>query len=224
MADRVTFTPGSAERIAKVVRIVEAGNRDATGFVAGPRLQGGAGKVFRVCTFTGSWSIGSSKTVTFKYQTTTPNTANAVNLFFPITASNASADCAIAKDGTGWYLIDIPFETATVSVAQVTATGIFATTTASTVVVQSTAQITFASGTQSENVVTDVSLSATLDTNDCSITIGKTLATATVSVAGNTQTATVVSATATGVSITSTATAIFVTQTATATVLRFKVT
>lgn len=107
MADRVTFTPGSAERIAKVVRIVEAGNRDATGYVPGPRLQGG-GKVFRVCKFTGSWSIDTSKTVTFLNQTATPNTVAATNLFATISGSTVTStflNCAIAKDGTAWYLI-----------------------------------------------------------------------------------------------------------------------
>jgi len=103
VADRVTFTPGSAERIAKVVRSVEAGNRDATGYVASPRLQGG-GKVFRVCTFTGSWSVGSSKTVTFRNQTATPNTVTASNLFWPV-PDGPTRDCAIAKEGTSWYLI-----------------------------------------------------------------------------------------------------------------------
>lgn len=104
MADRVTFTPGSAERIAKVVRIVEAGNRDATGYVPSPRLQGTGGKLFRVCTFTGAWSIGSTKTVTFKNQTATPNTASASNLFWPV-PDGPQRDCAIGKDGTAWYLI-----------------------------------------------------------------------------------------------------------------------
>jgi hypothetical protein len=103
--DRVVFTSGSADRIAKVVRRVEAGNRDATGYVPSPRLQGGgAGKVFRVCTFTGSWSVGSSKTVTFKNQTATPNTASASNLFWPV-PDGPQRDCAIAKDGTAWYLL-----------------------------------------------------------------------------------------------------------------------
>jgi len=224
VADRVTFTPGSADRIAKVVRTVEAGNRDATGYVASPRLQGVAGKVFRVCTFTGSWSVGSSKTVTFKYQTTTPNTASALNLFFPITETAAAADCAIAKDGTAWYLIDVPFQTATISIAQVTATGIFASTTASAVVVQSTASITFASGTANTSVLSGISLAATLNTNDCTITISQTSSTTNVVVAGSTATAIVVGATATAISISSAATAIFVTQTATAAVLTFKVT
>lgn len=106
--ERVTFTRPAAERIAKVVREVEAGDRDQAGLTFGNRSGGSSGKVFRVCTFTGAWSIGSTKNVTYKYQSTTPNTAAATNLFFPVT-STATLDCAIAKDGTAWFLVDVPF-------------------------------------------------------------------------------------------------------------------
>jgi len=104
---RVTFTKGAAERIGKVVREVEAGNRDLGPLTFGPRVGGAGGKTFRVCTFTGSWSINASKTVTFKNQTSTPNTVSAINLFAAVgnTASAIQRDCAIAKDGTSWYLI-----------------------------------------------------------------------------------------------------------------------
>lgn len=104
-SDRITFTRDSADRIAAAVRKVEIGDRTQSGptwdivDTPGPR------RVFRVCTFTGSWSIGASKTVTFRNQTTTPNTVAAVNLFANITAAASSRPCAIAKDGTAWYLI-----------------------------------------------------------------------------------------------------------------------
>jgi hypothetical protein len=62
-------------------------------------------KTFRVCTFTGSWAINAEKTVTFRGVTTTPNTVSAVNLFTEFTQTTATVDCAIAKDGTAWYLI-----------------------------------------------------------------------------------------------------------------------
>ena len=103
MADRVTFTPGSADRIAKVVRIVEAGNRDATGYVASPRLQGG-GASLKLCTFTGSWSVGSAKTLTLKNQTTTPNTVSAYNLHLGLEPASP-CDVLIGKAGTAWYLV-----------------------------------------------------------------------------------------------------------------------
>ena len=91
MADRVTFTPGSADRIAKVVRIVEAGNRDATGYVASPRLQGGGGGTpvrLAVWTATSSWfpiapwstsptTTAHVRTVQFVYPTATVSVGTA---------------------------------------------------------------------------------------------------------------------------------------------------
>lgn len=151
---RVTFTKGAAERIGRVVREVESGNRDLGPIEWGPRGVGGSsGRVFRVCTFTGAWPIGASKTVTFKHQTATPNTVSATNLFFPITntATANARDCAIAKDGTAWFLIDV-------RLAERTAV--------------------FVTGTAATSRLTDVTLSASLNTSACTITIGKTLVTA----------------------------------------------
>jgi hypothetical protein len=102
--ERVTFTRPAAERIAKVVRTVEAGDRDQAGLTFGNRVTGPSGKAFRVATFTGSWSINGTKTVTFRNQTTTPNTVAAVNLFWPI-PEGPQRDCSIARDGTAWYLL-----------------------------------------------------------------------------------------------------------------------
>jgi hypothetical protein len=101
--ERVTFTRPAAERIAKVVRAVEGGDRDQPGITYGsaPASQQ---KTFRVCTFTGAWSIGDTRSVTFKNQTTTPNTVSASNLFWPI-PEGPQRDCAIAKEGTAWYLL-----------------------------------------------------------------------------------------------------------------------
>ena len=67
-------------------------------------LQQPQSKTFRVCTFTGSWSINASKTVTFRNQTTTPNTVSAINLVCGLNPSG-SCDVSIAKDGTAWYLV-----------------------------------------------------------------------------------------------------------------------
>jgi hypothetical protein len=100
----VSFTRGAADRIAKVVRTVERGDTSAEGLRFGRPVGGEGAKSFRICTFTGSWSIDATKTVTFKNQTTTPNTVSAVNLFWPVPDSG-ERDCAIAKDGTAWYLL-----------------------------------------------------------------------------------------------------------------------
>jgi hypothetical protein len=103
---RVAFTKAAADRIGRVVREVEGGDRDNGPLTFGMRAVSSNAKVFRVATFTGSWSKGSSKTVTFKNQTSTPNTASATNLFAAIgTASQSTRNCAIAKEGTAWYLI-----------------------------------------------------------------------------------------------------------------------
>jgi hypothetical protein len=68
-------------------------------------VQGATDKVFRVCAFTGAWSKNTAKTVTFLGVTTTPNTVSATNLFANIATAASSRNCAIAKDGTAWYLI-----------------------------------------------------------------------------------------------------------------------
>jgi hypothetical protein len=106
--ERVVFTRPAAERISKAVRIVEAGDRDATGLRFGKPGDSSAGKVFRVCTFTGAWSKDAAKVVTFRGVTSTPNTAVAQNIFVAIsgtTSTSTTKNCAIAKDGTAWYLI-----------------------------------------------------------------------------------------------------------------------
>ena len=100
----VTFTRPAAERIAHVVRTVERSGRDTKGPVWNPRMEGGGGVFFHIGTFTGAWAISSVKVVTFKYQITTPNTVSASNLFWPI-PDGPQRDCAIAKEGTEWYLL-----------------------------------------------------------------------------------------------------------------------
>jgi hypothetical protein len=110
----VSFTRPAAERIGKAVRQVEAGNRDLGPLEWGPRGVAAA-RVFRVCTFTGSWAINSAKTVTFRNVTSTPNTVSATNLFLAL-PDRGSQPCGIAKDGTAWHLI------AYVPVTQATAT------------------------------------------------------------------------------------------------------
>ena len=102
---RVDFTRAAAERIANVVRIVETGDRDGAPLRFGRAIAAGGGAVFRVCTFTAAWSKNATKTVTLKYQASTPNTFVAVNLFAEIASSTATRNCAIAKEGTAWYLI-----------------------------------------------------------------------------------------------------------------------
>lgn len=67
-------------------------------------------KVFRVCTFTGSWAINSEKVVTFRGVTATPNTVSVTNLVYDL-PSQGEMPCNIAKDGTAWYLIGVKHTT-----------------------------------------------------------------------------------------------------------------
>lgn len=100
--EKVVFVRQAAERISKVVRTVEQGDRDGSPLTFRSVGGGGGDKVFRVCTFTGAWSINAQKTVMFLNQT---NTVVATNLFANIAQSGISRNCAIAKDGGTWYLV-----------------------------------------------------------------------------------------------------------------------
>jgi hypothetical protein len=102
--DPTQFTRESAERIANVVRAAELASPAARPLSFDPLVDGRKPKVFRMATFTGSWPMGGQKTVTFKNQTATPNTASVVNLFCGLSPSG-SCDASIAKEGTAWYLV-----------------------------------------------------------------------------------------------------------------------
>ena len=113
MADPVNFTRPAAERIAKAVRVVEFGNRDASGPVIDRPWYsdgGGAKSTFRMCTFTGTWTKGTAHVVTLYNVTHTPNTLTATNIFVDVQSGNISATsitaaCAIARYAGTWYLI-----------------------------------------------------------------------------------------------------------------------
>lgn len=107
MADLIQFDVPSGRRIGKAVRTVEAMYPRASPLTFAPVLEPPAkrGDVVKICTFTGSWAIDSSKVVTLKYQTATPNEYTAVNLFSNISVDCGQRNCAIAKSGTAWFLI-----------------------------------------------------------------------------------------------------------------------
>lgn len=76
---RVDFTRGAAERIARVVRLVEQGERDQTGPIYGLADEsgaGGGGGRIRLGTFTGPWPIDELKTVTLTSSTATYSVKN----------------------------------------------------------------------------------------------------------------------------------------------------
>jgi hypothetical protein len=173
MATPSVFDLASAQRIAAAVRKVEIGDRSESALRfrrVQPQQQR---KVFRIATFSGAWAINSTKTVTFKYQTSTPNTASVTNLFFPFPALPGTTDCAIAKDGTAWFLVDVPFETAT---------AVFITGTASQVIVDDVSiETAFSPTTTSVNIVSSISVAAALNTTDCAITVSTTQSTSSLS-------------------------------------------
>ena len=200
--DATQFTLESAERIGRVVRAAELGSPQARPLSFDRVDVFKNAKVFRVCTFTGAWQLGSAKTVTFKNVTSTPNTVSAVNLFFPLSAAPPAAlNCAVAKDGSQWYLVDIPFEEAT---------AVFVGSTQSVTYVTGTTAGTTIAGVETRNYVTDVAISASLNTSSCTITVGKTLTTAAASFVTRTASAVFASGTATASVIAGTYTAAYI--------------
>lgn len=104
----VKFSRASAQRIAKAVRHVEAGDRGQPPVKFEHQVIGA--KVFRICTFTGSWTKGTQHVTTFYNITSTPNTVAATNIFVDVNSCNtnstsATAACAIARYAGTWYLI-----------------------------------------------------------------------------------------------------------------------
>ena len=113
--ERVTFTRPAAERIAKAVRKVEQGDRGASP-LRFDRIGGDGGGVgIRACTFTGSWSIGETISVTFQGITATPNTAVATNQLFTIGDACTTQVAYIGKCSStepegavaAWHLLNV---------------------------------------------------------------------------------------------------------------------
>jgi hypothetical protein len=158
MAERFSFTRPATERIARVVRAVENARPGGEPLRARRILIDGKPKVFRVATFTGSWAINSTQTVTFTSNPTA--TVVATNLFFPVSGTAASSRaCAVAKDGTAWFLVDIPFRESTAVFGGSTQTAVSTTLT--------TSAMTYVTG-----------ISATLNTSNCQIVVSQATATA----------------------------------------------
>jgi hypothetical protein len=104
----VQFRLSDAERISKAVTLVEGMRRPRNPSVLSRSLSPDV--IYRICTFTGSWNVNEPKVVTFRNQTSPPNTAVAFNVIAHITGSTQTMTCAIAKEGTAWYLVDGPDE------------------------------------------------------------------------------------------------------------------
>jgi hypothetical protein len=99
--ERVTFTRQAADRIAKAVRAVEAGDRSQEPLTFDHPIPNRDASI-RSATFTGGWTIGSVKNITWKYRS---GTANAYNDLIDL--PNASArNCVVGREGTAWRLIN----------------------------------------------------------------------------------------------------------------------
>ena len=106
----VTFSRQAAQRIAKAVRTVEGGNRNQPG-IRFDHPMPSSGVTFQVATFTGAWSLNTSKTVEFYNITSTPNTASVTNLLLEVpalsTSTNSPTVCFIAKARGTWQLLNV---------------------------------------------------------------------------------------------------------------------
>lgn len=80
--EKVAFTRPAADRIARAVRIVEAGQRDAGPVNIDGRLQGYQSKDVRLCSWTGSWAPLTVKDITFA--TAPAVTVTARNVFMGV--------------------------------------------------------------------------------------------------------------------------------------------
>ena len=113
--ERVTFTRPAAERIAAVVREVEAGDRDIMPMGVGPRLQENSARI-RVATFTGVWATGTTHVVNLGAPsgTSTSSTAAAYNAFLPLYAESP-VQCLLGKprptSEATWHLLNVNLAT-----------------------------------------------------------------------------------------------------------------
>lgn len=103
--ERVTFTRPAADRIAKVVREVEQGDRGAEPLTF-RRFGGTPVPSVKHCRWTADWAIDSTATITL--MAATHVTATATNVFLGAGPGSGW----IARDGTaGWKLISVNLTT-----------------------------------------------------------------------------------------------------------------
>lgn len=109
--DRVDFTRGAAERIARAVRIVEQGDRNQSG-PTWERVDsggGGGGSQVRLGTISATWTKGTTATVTQikgDGSAISPTvTFTAENWFADVTVSSGTKKVACAKVDATWILI-----------------------------------------------------------------------------------------------------------------------
>ena len=135
----VSFTRPAAQRIARVVRTVEAGNRTQPGVEYDHPIYGGSPATIRTATFTGSWSIGSTKNVMFKYIS---GTANATNDLMNL-PSAGTRNCVIGREGTAWRLVNWQWDVAYAATAATLTTSVLRFDTLPVAAVATSSSVTF---------------------------------------------------------------------------------
>jgi hypothetical protein len=214
MPDRISFTRPAVERIARVVRAVENA-RPGGGPLGFRRQMLENARVVKLASFLGPWPKNADNVITFKGTT---RTANASNLFFPVPGTH-TRECAVAKIGTAWHLIDVPFNERTAMFAGKTATetvfGAGSTTRITFIPSGSTSTFNYIESVtpDSETITFLTSVSAVLNTSNCTITVTPVSQSKSVVTAVRSR-----SATATSVSLAGTQTATIVSTSGTVTI------
>ena len=109
MADGFLIGPGVRDKLKETFRVVDAmqgGGNGPTSLLRTTFDNPENPPVFRIGTFgTAAWSINTPNTVTLTNVGVTGYTVLATNVFGEVSTSASSRYCAVAKDGTAWYLI-----------------------------------------------------------------------------------------------------------------------
>jgi len=183
MPNRISFTRPAVERIARVVRAVENARPAGAGLSSRRQMIDNA-RAVKLASFPGPWPKDTENVITFKG---TDRTAIASNLFFPVPGTH-TRECAVAKIGTAWHLIDVPFNERTAVFAGETSTqtvfGTNSTRSITYIPSASTQNISFipsksvstisyiSSVTPDTETITYLtSVSASLNTSNCTITV-----------------------------------------------------
>ena len=109
----VAFTPEAAARVYNAVQLVERGNRDQKPLTFRRVLDQGSvtrtSVSVHMATYTGAWSLNSSKVVTLYQSTSTVSTFAVTNLVMPVpdAPSGGSGVCVIARDRGTWFLVNV---------------------------------------------------------------------------------------------------------------------
>jgi hypothetical protein len=106
--DRIVFLRPDAERIASVVRKVEAGARDEAP-LRFRRVESLRASSVRMAQFSGAWPIDQPKVVTLLNRPSEV-TVLATNILINLPDS-VNRKCAIARDGSAWYLVNWQWDT-----------------------------------------------------------------------------------------------------------------